>query len=54
MSLEVEIAHVQGAFRLEASFRSEERLTALFGRSGSGKTTLVNAIAGLVRPRRGL
>ena len=43
MSLEVEIAHVQGAFRLEASFRSDGRLTALFGRSGSGKTTLVRA-----------
>src|SRR6185436_12944560 len=29
-------------------------VTALFGRSGSGKTTLVNAIAGLVRPERGV
>jgi molybdate transport system ATP-binding protein len=53
MSLEVEIEHSQGTFRLSASFRSEGRLTALFGRSGSGKTTLVNAIAGLVRPQRG-
>jgi molybdate transport system ATP-binding protein len=53
MSLEVDIDHRQGAFRLEASFRSSGRLTALFGRSGSGKTTLVNAIAGLVRPARG-
>lgn len=53
MSLEIEIEHVQGGFRLEASLRAEGRLTALFGRSGSGKTTLVNAVAGLVRPRRG-
>ena len=53
MSLEVDISHRQGAFHLQASFRSEGRLTALFGRSGSGKTTLVNAIAGLVRPQRG-
>jgi molybdate transport system ATP-binding protein len=53
MSLEVDISHRQGAFDLQASFRSDGRLTALFGRSGSGKTTLVNAIAGLVRPQRG-
>ena len=53
MSLEVDIEHNQGVFRLEASFYSSGRLTALFGRSGSGKTTLVNTIAGLVRPTRG-
>ena len=53
MSLDIEIAHSRGAFRLEASFRSSGRLTGLFGRSGSGKTTLINAIAGLVRPARG-
>src|SRR5687767_11927119 len=53
MSLEVDISHRRGAFHLQASFRSEGRLTALFGRSGSGKTTLVDAIAGLVRPQRG-
>ena len=53
MSLEVEIDHRQGAFRLRGSFRSDGRLTALFGRSGSGKTTLVNVIAGLIRPERG-
>jgi len=53
MSLEVDVTHSQGVFRLTASFRSSGRLTALFGRSGSGKTTLVNAIAGLVRPTRG-
>lgn len=53
MSLEVAVEHAQGAFRLQASFRSDGRLTALFGRSGSGKTTLVNAIAGLIRPSQG-
>lgn len=53
MSLEVALEHRQGAFDLEAAFRTGGRLTALFGPSGSGKTTLVNAIAGLVRPRRG-
>ena len=53
MSLEVDIDHEEGAFRLQGSFRSDGRLTALFGRSGSGKTTLVNVIAGLIRPGRG-
>lgn len=53
MSLEVDVEHRLGAFHLNASFRSDGRLTALFGPSGSGKTTLVNAIAGLVRPERG-
>ncbi|MFC4171780.1 molybdenum ABC transporter ATP-binding protein [Microvirga sp. GCM10011540] len=53
MSLDVDIRHRQGAFTLQACFRSEGRLTALFGQSGSGKTTLVNAIGGLVRPSEG-
>lgn len=53
MILDVDIAHEQGAFTLEARFRSESHLTALFGPSGSGKTSLVNAISGLSRPSRG-
>jgi molybdate transport system ATP-binding protein len=53
MSLDVDIDHEEGPFRLRGSFRSDGRLTALFGRSGSGKTTLVNAIAGLIRPSQG-
>ena len=52
MSLDVAIAHRLGSFRLEAEFRSEGGLTALFGPSGSGKTTVVNVIAGLLRPDR--
>jgi molybdate transport system ATP-binding protein len=52
VSLDVAIAHRLSAFRLEAGFRSEGGLTALFGPSGSGKTTVVNVIAGLVRPDR--
>ncbi|PZU92530.1 MAG: molybdenum ABC transporter ATP-binding protein [Chelatococcus sp.] len=51
--IEVSIRHRQGDFRLDASFTSDGRLTALFGRSGSGKTSLVNMIAGLVRPDAG-
>jgi molybdate transport system ATP-binding protein len=53
MSVEVDIRHKQGSFALDARFRSEERLTALFGPSGSGKTTLVNLIGGLIHPTKG-
>jgi len=53
MSLEVDIRHRQGGFTLDIGFRSEGRLTALFGRSGAGKTSVVNVIAGLVRPQQG-
>ena len=45
--LDVSVKHEQGAFALQASFRSDGKLTALFGPSGSGKTTIVNAIGGL-------
>jgi molybdate transport system ATP-binding protein len=40
-------------FSIHASFKSDARIVALFGKSGSGKTTIVNAIAGLVRPDHG-
>jgi molybdate transport system ATP-binding protein len=53
MSVDVDIRHRQGTFTLEARFRSDERLTALFGPSGSGKTTLVNVIGGLIHPTKG-
>src|SRR4051812_50074269 len=51
--LEVDVALDRGAFAMEAAFRSDAPIVALFGRSGSGKTTLVQAIAGIVRPARG-
>jgi molybdate transport system ATP-binding protein len=51
--LEVDIEHRLGAFDLDIHFRSGRGLTALFGRSGAGKTSVVNAIAGLIRPKRG-
>ena len=39
MSLDVDIDHARGSFRLAARFSAAPGLTALFGRSGSGKTT---------------
>jgi molybdate transport system ATP-binding protein len=37
-------------FVLDASFRSDAPVTALFGPSGSGKTSILSIIAGLRRP----
>jgi len=53
MSLDVDVDHARGSFRLHARFSSAPGLTALFGRSGSGKTSLVNIVGGLIRPDRG-
>ena len=53
MSLEVDLDHARGSFRLSVRFSAAPGLTALFGRSGSGKTTLVNIVGGLIRPDRG-
>ncbi|WEX77109.1 molybdenum ABC transporter ATP-binding protein [Sinorhizobium numidicum] len=53
MSLEVEAHHKIGSFTIDAAFRSDGGVTALFGRSGSGKTSLINIIAGLLRPAAG-
>jgi molybdate transport system ATP-binding protein len=51
--LDVDIGVRRGAFALQAAFRSDAPIVALFGRSGSGKSTIVNAIAGIVAPERG-
>jgi len=53
VTLEVDVVHELGAFRLDAHFTSDGRVTALFGHSGAGKTSLVNSLAGLIRPTRG-
>ncbi len=51
--LQVDIEHRLADFALDIHFRAGRGLTALFGRSGAGKTSVVNAIAGLLHPRRG-
>lgn len=53
MSLEVAVQRRLGAFTLDAAFRTEGGVTALFGRSGAGKSTLANLVAGLTRPDEG-
>ena len=53
MSLEVDVDHRRGSFRLQARFTAAPGLTALFGRSGSGKTSLVSIVGGLIHPDRG-
>lgn len=53
MTLEVALIHRLGAFELDAVFRADGGVTALFGPSGAGKTTIVRAVAGLIRPTRG-
>lgn len=51
--LNVDVEYRAGALDLAVAFRTNARITALFGRSGAGKTSLINLIAGLHRPRRG-
>src|ERR1700730_16811860 len=50
---DVAVRKTLGDFVLDARFRSEAAVTALFGPSGAGKTSIVNAIAGLLTPERG-
>lgn len=53
MTVDIDVSHRLGNFRLDARFSAPAGLTALFGPSGSGKTSLVNIVAGLIRPDRG-
>jgi molybdate transport system ATP-binding protein len=53
MSLEVSAEARLGDFALDAGFKSDSRVTAIFGPSGSGKTSVLDVIAGLLRPRSG-
>ena len=51
--LAVDVEKRLGTFSLQASFKTEGGVTALFGPSGAGKTSLANMIAGLIAPDRG-
>ena len=51
--LEVDIEHRLADFTLDVHYRAGRGVTILFGRSGAGKTSVINAIAGLLHPRKG-
>jgi molybdate transport system ATP-binding protein len=53
LSIQVQLAHGRGGFRLDVAFEVPPGITVLFGASGSGKSTLLAAIAGLLRPDGG-
>jgi molybdate transport system ATP-binding protein len=54
VSFRVDIEKRLGDFSLAVRFEIGGGLTALFGPSGAGKTSVLNAIAGLLKPDRGL
>lgn len=51
--LDVALRRTLPGFVLDVAFRSDARVTSLFGRSGSGKTMTLGLIAGLARPDAG-
>lgn len=53
MSFEVDVVRRLGDTRIEAHFRADGGVTALFGPSGAGKSSILNMIAGLLRPDQG-
>jgi len=53
MSFEIDLLIERGEARIIAVFSAPERLVALFGPSGAGKTGVLDAVAGLIEPRRG-
>ena len=53
MTVEVDIRKALGDFAVDARFRTEAGVTALFGRSGAGKTSIVQMISGLLAPDAG-
>jgi molybdate transport system ATP-binding protein len=52
--IELDFELRRGAFTLEAKLAVREKATGLIGPSGSGKTTLLLALAGILKPRRGV
>jgi molybdate transport system ATP-binding protein len=53
MTISVDIRKTLGPFTLDAWFKCDAGVTALFGRSGAGKTSIIQMIAGLTAPDNG-
>lgn len=53
MTIEIDVSRRLGRLDIEAAFKAEPGVTALFGRSGAGKTSIIHMIAGLLNPDRG-
>ncbi|RYX94374.1 MAG: ATP-binding cassette domain-containing protein [Comamonadaceae bacterium] len=54
VDLQLSVVDGQRRFDLQAAFSTDAPFAALYGPSGSGKTLTLQAIAGLLRPSRGL
>jgi molybdate transport system ATP-binding protein len=54
MTMQVSLQHAFDGFALDVAFEVPAGVTALFGPSGSGKSSVIKAVAGLMRPERGL
>ncbi|MCK0119205.1 molybdenum ABC transporter ATP-binding protein [Loktanella sp. F6476L] len=54
MTLQVDIQAQLGDLSLDVQFDAPVGVTVLFGPSGAGKTSVINAIAGLIKPDKGL
>jgi molybdate transport system ATP-binding protein len=52
--LKVDIRKRLGAFRLATAFSAGDEIAVLFGPSGAGKSLTLQAIAGILRPDKGL
>jgi len=51
--IELDIKGALGDFAVEAAFKGEDGVTALFGQSGAGKSSITNMIAGHQKPLSG-
>ena len=54
MTMQVSLQHAFDAFELDVAFELPAGVTALFGPSGAGKSSVIKAVAGLMRPDRGV
>ena len=54
MTVQVSLQHAFASFALDVAFEVPAGVTALFGPSGAGKSSVIKAVAGLMRPDRGL